>query len=288
MSFIKDRFDFDSSFPFALFETHANQVMIHVHDFLEINLIQKGSGHYIIENKTYSIAEGDIFIINNSEHHMAVHDGSLSLLVFVFKPRFIWEDLNQNDYLGVFFKRSDSFSHQITPSHEQYEEYRSLIRRIAEEYHSKQAGWQMILKASLLLFLGELNRNLLTAGTLSRPGHTPAKSYEQVRPVVEYIHEHFDRPITLDELSRIALMNRSYLSTYFAEVMKINISDYISHVRVNHGKMLLKTTDLPISAIALESGFNSISYFNRLFKRITGTSPLQYRKESEYRTSFLE
>ena len=81
MPFLKEEFHFDGPISFTMYETDARQIMIHCHDCLELNYILSGNGHYIIENKSYPIAAGDIFLINNFEHHMAVHNGALSVLV---------------------------------------------------------------------------------------------------------------------------------------------------------------------------------------------------------------
>src|SRR5665647_424967 len=70
MDYIREQFHFRDEFHFMLFETVARQALIHCHECLEINFVQRGSGYYIIEQKSYPIQAGDIFIINNAERHM--------------------------------------------------------------------------------------------------------------------------------------------------------------------------------------------------------------------------
>lgn len=287
MSFMKEEFHFKPSTPFSLFETNASQVMIHCHDCLEINYIVAGSGHYIIEDKYYPIKSGDLFLINNAQHHMAVHDGSLVMTVFVFDAQFVWGSSDEYDYLEPFFTESASFSNRITSSNDFYRECTKAFEQIADEYLDEKAGYRLLIKALLMMFLGYLNRsNLLNPSDQSTPSRN--YSYDKLRPVVEYIHANYARSITLDELAEVAMMNPSYLSTCFTQTMKIRIFEYIEQVRINHAKLLLKTTPLPITEIAFSSGFNNSSYFNRIFKRITGTTPLKYRKESKYSSTFTE
>lgn len=284
MSFIKEEFHFDKSIPFSLFETNASQVMIHCHDCLEINYITQGSGHYIIEDKSYPISEGDVFLINNAEHHMAVHDGTLTMMVFIFTPNFVWENPAEYNYLEPFFSQNASFSNRISTNHSYYHECSALFRQIIAEYHQQTAGWQLIIKALLLLFLGYLNRQCLLNDTTEISSSHRINSYDKLRPVIEYIHDHFQERITLEQLAKEAHMNKSYLSAYFSNAMKLHIVEYIEQVRISNAKLLLKTTSLPITEIAYASGFNNLSYFNRIFKRITRTTPLKYRANSKNNT----
>lgn len=125
MAFKKEQIFFAPGFPFAMYETNARQVMIHCHDCLEVNLIKKGCGHYLIENHTYGIRENDIFIINNSEHHMAVHEEELSMLVFVFSPEFVW---NSPDVANQEYMRLLSDSHYSCPYYRNGDEY-TVVRK---------------------------------------------------------------------------------------------------------------------------------------------------------------
>ncbi|MFQ9985893.1 MAG: helix-turn-helix transcriptional regulator, partial [Lachnospiraceae bacterium] len=76
-------------------------------------------------------------------------------------------------------------------------------------------------------------------------------------------------------------MSPSYLSAYFSSVMKMRIFDYIEQVRVNHARLLLRSTELSVLEVALQSGFRSSSYFNRVFKKIMGMTPGQYRQNKK-------
>lgn len=288
MSFIKEEFHFHPSTPFALFETNASQVMIHCHDCLEINYITSGNGHYIIEDNTYPIHPGDLFIINNAEHHMAVHEGSLSMIVFVFDPHFIWDTSAEYDYLGPFFSQNAAFMNRISPEHSFYKKCSSIFMQIAQEHTRQNAGWQLLIKALLMLFLAYLNRSCLMNAKNDSVSYQRNNSYDKLRPVIEYIHDHFQDSISLEDLAQIALMNKSYLSSYFTKVMKIRIFEYIEQVRISQAKLLLKTTNQPITEIAFSCGFNNSSYFNRMFKRITGTTPLRYRTNSKNSSIFPE
>lgn len=280
MAFKKEKVIFDRGIPFVMYETNARQVMIHSHDCLEINLIQKGSGHYLIENCTYPINEQDIFIINNVEHHMAVHDGSLSMLVIVFEPGFVWSSPDEYSFLNPFFQQKKAFSNTVDKAYPQYGEMLDCLRRMQEEYAACEEGWKLMLKSNLLMFLAYLNRYYMSFHSLYESSGQE-QGYSRLRSTVEYIHAHFDRNLTLQELARQAAMGKSYFSSYFSDTMKMTVFDYIERVRVNHAAMLLKATSDNILDIALQSGFHSSSYFNRVFKKIMKMTPGAYRKSKD-------
>lgn len=276
MSYIKECFNFSKEMPFAFYETDAHQEMIHSHDCLELNFIIDGTGYYLIEDKSYPIEKGDIFLINNLEHHMAVHENNLKMLVFVFDQSFVWESADEYDYLKPFFERGSNFSNKLNPDSDAYETIKTAILHIKEESEQQNTGWVLMIKAWLMVSLAMFYRYY--SGQNALDAHTQRNSYERIRKVVEYIHENFSAELSLKELSQIALMNKSYLSGLFTKVMHMRVFDYIELVRVNHGKMLLKTTDLSVLEIALDSGFKSSSYFSRIFKKLMGITPNEYRK----------
>lgn len=280
MAFKKEEIVFEKNIPFAMYETNARQVMIHSHDCLEINLIRRGEGYYLIENQTYPIHEKDIFIINNSEHHMAVHDGDLVMLVFVFAPEFVWKSPEEFEFLDPFFERGYCFSNVVEKEYPLFPEMTDRLLNMAGEYEKQEEGWELMVKANLLMFLACLNRYYLGRHALEARGRQ-GQGYARIRNVIEYIHANFDRELTLSELAAQAAMGKSYFSSYFKNTMKMCVFEYIEQVRVSHGAMLLKNTSDSVLEIALQSGFHSSAYFNRVFKKIMKMTPGAYRKSKD-------
>ncbi|WP_028553010.1 AraC family transcriptional regulator [Paenibacillus sp. UNC451MF] len=282
MNYIKEHIELPKEFPFKLLRIKSRQALIHCHECLEINLIVQGTGYYIIEEKHYPIQPGDIFIINNSERHMAVHEEAIEMIVMVFDLKFIWEQPFDYHFLGPFFDRSPQFSNRIRTESDSYKELCHSLEKIVIEYDSREIGWEMVVKATIMLFLSKLVRYYKKNDELGIDVKNHHRFHERIRPVMDYIHSHFDSPIELGILAERIRMSKTYLCTYFKDAMGITLFEYIEQVRVNHGCKLLKTTSLPITEIASLSGFNSTSYFNRVFKRILSISPRAYREESKY------
>lgn len=105
------------------------------------------------------------------------------------------------------------------------------------------------------------------------------KSGSVINTIQEYIHEHLSEELSRNELAALVYITPDYLSHYFKDKTGISLTDYILAERMREAKRLLHTTRLPIGDIALKVGYPSISYFSKLFKRTTGKTPLEYRKQ---------
>ncbi|MCC8061494.1 MAG: AraC family transcriptional regulator [Clostridiales bacterium] len=95
---------------------------------------------------------------------------------------------------------------------------------------------------------------------------------------MNYILIHLKDPLSLDLLAKNAAMSRSYYSSLFKALNGIPVWDYITHQRINLAVYHLEHTTSPITQICEACGYYNISNFNRMFKRIIGKTPREYRK----------
>jgi AraC-like DNA-binding protein len=92
-----------------------------------------------------------------------------------------------------------------------------------------------------------------------------------------FIHEHFGDELSLSTVAKAAGTSANYLSEKFKEAIGINFVKYVARARYEKAATLLRETDLRVSEIAFASGFQSLSQFNRVFKKFSGKSPTEYR-----------
>ncbi len=118
---------------------------------------------------------------------------------------------------------------------------------------------------------------------LSSPGGEHAEPVE-IWKARKFIHEHSDDELSLTKVAKFSNISGNHLSEKFKEVTGINFVDYISRVRVGKARDLLQNSDLRISEIAFAVGFQSLSQFNRVFKKLTRKSPTQFRAANKKRT----
>ena len=93
----------------------------------------------------------------------------------------------------------------------------------------------------------------------------------------KYIDQHSREQLSLTRVAKAVNMNANYLSENFKRVTGIKFVDYVAHARFKNACDLLRNSRLRISEIAFAVGFQSLSQFNRVFKRLSGESPTQFR-----------
>ena len=90
---------------------------------------------------------------------------------------------------------------------------------------------------------------------------------------------HYAEPLTLAFFADMCHVTKSYLSSLFKKETGSNLTDYIHGVRIRHSLQLLNSTTLPIHVVANGCGYTDVNYFIKIFKRIHGISPKQYRNQ---------
>jgi ligand-binding sensor protein/AraC-like DNA-binding protein len=98
-----------------------------------------------------------------------------------------------------------------------------------------------------------------------------------LKPAFDYINDNLDGDLSLKKVSSICKISPSYFSRIFAQEKLGSYCDYINRLRINHAKRYLKSTDLNISQISNNLGFNDCGYFIKVFKKFESITPLEYR-----------
>lgn len=107
----------------------------------------------------------------------------------------------------------------------------------------------------------------------------PQNISKTVRMAVEYVTVHYKENIGLNDAANAAGVNSTYLSYLFSQEMGIGFSNYLLNLRIQCAKRLLEESSLKIRQVAEQAGFNDYHYFSKVFKKMTGMSAAQYRKD---------
>ncbi|MFA9457586.1 response regulator [Halalkalibacter sp. AB-rgal2] len=114
---------------------------------------------------------------------------------------------------------------------------------------------------------------LLEQADLNNDRYEPA-----IEKALRYIDDHLKEKVSLQDVANAVHLNGSYFSTLFKEEVGINFSEYVTRKRIQSAKHLLLQSDMPISLIAEEVGYQTQKYFNKIFKEYEGVTPGYYRK----------
>lgn len=128
-----------------------------------------------------------------------------------------------------------------------------------------------------LFFAAIMENGLYTASSTASPD--TSHKIDSVKPVLEYIEQHYSDDITLKKLADIACMNENYFCRFFRSITHQTPMEYVNMYRIEKAAQLLQSTGLPVINICLECGFNDSSNFIKVFRKYKGMTPGQYRRE---------
>lgn len=277
----------DKDFPFAFYngkgfsaeEFKSGKAYMHNHFCLEVNYALS-DGIYYISDSEYPIQKGDIFIINNYEYHAALNSGTgVMMKIIVFDPALIWQnDSMDYQYIRAFYEWKSDFKHRLSGNTTLSVAIADIFMEIEQEWENKSAGYMLVIKAQLLKLLALIYRGFEESESHTEMVGKFQNDYMRIVDAINYIDNHFQEKISLEELSAVVHMNPNYFSTFFCRVMNYPVSVYIIKQRLRYACMRLATSNDSIISIAADAGFNNVPYFNRVFKEHFGKTPMQYRK----------
>lgn len=108
---------------------------------------------------------------------------------------------------------------------------------------------------------------------------TSGSKKQNLQQIKEYLDAHYDQRITLDGLAERFYINKFYLTRVFKEQFGQSVTNYLMQLRITQAKRLLRFTDRSIESIAQECGLEDANYFSRLFKKVEGIPPGEYRRQ---------
>ncbi|MBN4069941.1 helix-turn-helix transcriptional regulator [bacterium AH-315-G05] len=201
-------------------------------------------------------------------------------MVIHFEPRFIWSVENNffdSRYLKIFYDRSSNFQNKLDRNNPATQHIRNLLLEIEEEFSSKLPEYELMVKVKLLNLLVLLIRHFNYVQDNPETSSRNRQELLHINKVIDYIDQNYTQGIRLEELANLVFMNPSYFSTFFKKYNGISPTEYIARKRVYRAIEYLKSTNKTVLDIAITCGFNNTSSFNKVFKKITGKTPSDYR-----------
>lgn len=274
----------DKSFPFIYKHkkdkpSPNGEIPSHLHDCLEINRIVNGSAKIFVNGRTIPVSTGDILLFSSHElHSWAVSPEGAEWKVFMFAKSLIWPDtlnLIEYRYLLPFIYIGKSDIGKLKADREITDKVRILLKNIDYLFYEKNEGYELEIKANLLLVLSKLYAYF----SLKENNDTQYKknNFNKLYTIQKHIKEHLFEPITLEAAAEMAGMQKNYFSIFFKKTIGVNFSEYIIRLRLFHAIHIIENTNRTISDIIFECGFNNESYFYRIFKKMTGEQPSFFR-----------
>ena len=252
------------------------QIPVHWHDELEIIYVKSGFLTVNISGENYIGKPGDAFVVSPGNlHFMGSQTGTVDYFTFLFPLKYIafrTDDMLDDKLIEPLNSGHLMISPEIKDTvKEQCEQLARVYAAEIDKSESKITS-QIRKKIILLQFIHELWKK----GFIVENDTTGRNTVE--KEMVSYIQQNYMGKILLREFGEQFHLSEKYISRYFKEHFHITLSQYVTYLRLEHAKQMLQETDISVTEVAMQSGYQNISYFIRSFKKTYGVSPLKYRK----------
>jgi len=272
--FIEDFRNKYSVIPFATFtrdykkNTQPNDFegLSHMHKEMEVLLVLDGEAHLYIDAIAYPLHKGDVVVLSpyTLHYYTFASDCDFRHVCLCFDTALLYDIPLKAD---IENRRTT-----ITPIIHGSTRCAEHIEKAFAAHTKKQAGWECAVIGHISLLFGVWAEE----GYLTKnPQPNAPTVYETI---FRFIAEHFTEDITSADLAAALGFHNSYVCRLFRKSFGESFGQYLCRYRIEKTKSLLQYTDTPISQIALDTGFNSFSYYSQKFKAYTHMTPSAYRK----------
>ncbi|MBW4429804.1 MAG: AraC family transcriptional regulator [Nostoc desertorum CM1-VF14] len=219
--------------------------------------------------------EGDNFFVPAGQPSYWCRDKSdksgviCTPLQICLKPELIQQVAEASDIDSKRFELVHSFGQQDLQLHQ-------IGMLMFAELQSGGIMGQLYIESLTQILVIHLLRHYSTS-TQPIASQNSSLTYTQLQQVIDYIHAHLNRDLSLAELASVVNISPTYFASVFKQAMGISPHQYVIQQRVEQAKLMLLKTDLTIADIALQVGFSSQSHLTQQFKRLTGITPKQIR-----------
>ena len=240
-----------------------NMRMSHCHNHYEIYYLVNGERKYFIENRIVDVKRGDIILIPKEVLHKttSISSNDHERILINVSEKWIPEEVR-----ACF----DRYCLHIPTMHIEYIE--NVFSQIEREYKLSDKFSEMLIRQllfELLVFLTRLDD--------SQTGNSSDGRQNTMEKAAQYICDNFHANLTLQTMAKEFSMNKEYFSLRFKQVTGFGFREYLNQVRVSNAVKLLSTTNLNITEIAYQCGYNDSNYFATVFKKLKGTTPKKYQ-----------
>ncbi len=251
---------------------------LHWHSTVEIIMPLENSYTVTMNKTTYHLKEKDILIIPPGELHELTPPDSGFRFILLF-------DLASLNKFKGFTRLFSLFPlmQPITPESmpEIYEKERDLLLQMADEYANGGDLAEPSILALLIQFfvlLARCNEDTVPAALPAMQPNKQREYIEKFNTVFDYIEQHYMEDITLESTAAQIGFSKFHFSRLFGQFTDTSFYDYLCARRIKAAETLLLDPNLPITEIALLSGFASISTFNRVFKKFKECTPTEFKE----------
>ncbi len=280
----KDYFS-DDQYIISKYDVESRDLKMHSHEFWEISYVYEGKGMSCFGNDiTEPIAPGEfVFISPGAIHCIQSPPSDKGAWVRVCNL------LVRNEYIDMIINDlilSYGFDEYLLPKmiseHQPFcihfeDHSRIVLNMLTSAAHEckfpSQASETVIknLATNIFIYITRFYEEMVNKNKIT------ATEYDVIDDLINHVKSNYGRNLSLDYLSAYTHLSALYLSRYFKKCTGMKLSDYITKVRIERAKSLLRSSEHTVQDISLFCGYNNISNFHKSFKKYTNMTASEYR-----------
>jgi AraC-like DNA-binding protein/ribosomal protein L19 len=254
---------------------------LHYHEEFELNLIVHGKGvKRIVGDHTEAIDNLELVLVGNNlphgwfTHNYSWEDDQPEIIEITIQ---FHRDLLDDKFLRrnqLYFIRSmmEKSGRGILFSQETIERIFPRLQSLSEKN-----GFDSVLELLSILHDLSVSRNMRTLSNSTFTDESINYNSRRIEKVFAYLRDHYDKDITLEDVSKLAGMTGVSFSRFIKKRTGKTFVESLNEIRLGHASRLLIDTTQTIAEVAYKCGFNNLSYFNRVFKNKNGCTPREFR-----------
>jgi AraC-like DNA-binding protein/quercetin dioxygenase-like cupin family protein len=269
-------------YPLAVvwIQNHTD-LRLHTHDYVELALVLDGTARHVLLDGGFEVAAGSVVVVQRGIPHGYAGAHGLELISVLFDPRRLqlsFQDLSSLSGFRALFnpdpcshaaQRLQSLLFLAPPLRREMTE---LAGQLAAELRTREAGYKAMSGALLVRMIVRLLRAHRHLNVPQPP--TPLG----ISRAITFIENHLEQPLRIEDLAAQAGTCARSLQRHFLRSFGASPVSYVNRLRVEKASELLLKTDMNITEVAGAVGIDDSNYFSRLFHRLAGTSPSDYRQ----------
>jgi AraC-like DNA-binding protein len=281
----EDRVHGDVSFPLGSYhmEIPSGSIVLdcHWHEEMEFLLVTSGKAQFRVDINYYEVNEGECIFINSGELHAGFRTdrSRCSFKALVFSPSMLYSssfDLTRTGYIDPMMKNSLIVKRHITASAGWQAELLGRLEKLLNYMDEKPPAYELLVKSELFGIFALLSANCVSAVNTAERSQDHFR-LEKLKSALKYIQDNHSTKISTLDIATCIDMSEGHFCRIFKQYVKKTPVEYLNHYRITRAARLLEETGMKVLEVAMEVGFDNLSYFISTFKRHTGMTPSQYR-----------
>ncbi len=262
----------DSSFRWLINPKLNDFFFWHFHPEIELVLIEAEEGTRHVGEHISKFYQSDLVLIGSNIPHLNFDYGIKSAyqkLVLHINPTFFENSITEFKSIQILLEKA---AFGITFGQETKNKIATYFKTIPDlDYFEQFLSILKLLNTLATSTDFELLHSEIPKNQLNK------KEKERLKQLYGFIDINFQRKIEIDEVAALSNLSKPAFCRYFKKMTKLTFTEFLNHYRINEAKRLL-VLDKNITETCYECGFESLSYFNRIFKKITGENPMSFKK----------